>query len=93
MVSLLGGSPGLNGRGPAVADYVFRFPAPAPVAPPILGFVDVSFAYPGGPTLFADLNFGLDMESRFAIVGPNGAVRRLRAFLMSVWQPDALCRP
>ena len=56
------------------AEYQFRFPAPAPVAPPILGFVDVSFAYPGGPTLFTDLNFGLDMESRFAIVGPNGAL-------------------
>ncbi len=26
----------------------------------------------GGPTLFRDLNFGLDLESRFAIVGPNG---------------------
>lgn len=59
---------GARGR----AEYVFRFPAPAPVAPPILGFVDVSFGYPGGPTLFADLNFGLDMDSRFAIVGPNG---------------------
>ena len=56
------------------AEYQFRFPAPAPVAPPILGFVDVSFGYPGGPTLFTDLNFGLDMESRFAIVGPNGAL-------------------
>lgn len=26
----------------------------------------------GGPTLFRNLNFGLDLESRFAIVGPNG---------------------
>ena len=51
---------------------MFRFPAPGAVAPPILGFVDVSFGYPGGPTLFSDLNFGLDMDSRFAIVGPNG---------------------
>jgi len=26
----------------------------------------------GGPTLFHNLNFGLDLESRLAIVGPNG---------------------
>ncbi|KAJ9529814.1 hypothetical protein QJQ45_022248, partial [Haematococcus lacustris] len=26
----------------------------------------------GGPTLFHDLTFGLDLDSRFAIVGPNG---------------------
>ena len=26
----------------------------------------------GGPTLFRNLEFGLDLESRFAIVGPNG---------------------
>ena len=29
--------------------------------------------YPGGPELFRNLNFGIDMESRFAMVGPNGA--------------------
>ena len=50
-----------------------RFPDPDPVVPPILAFNDVSFGYPGGPTLFHDLNFGIDMESRFAMVGPNGA--------------------
>lgn len=55
-------------------DYLFRFPDPAggPVPPPVLSFNDVDFAYPGGPTLFRGLNFGLDLDSRFAIVGPNG---------------------
>ncbi|EFN50446.1 hypothetical protein CHLNCDRAFT_55886, partial [Chlorella variabilis] len=39
--------------------YIFRFPTPPDVAsPPILGFTDVDFGYPGGPTLFRDLNFG-----------------------------------
>ena len=51
----------------------YRFPAPSPVSPPILSFNDVSFGYPGGPTLFHNLNFGIDTESRFAMVGPNGA--------------------
>ena len=54
-------------------EYVFTFPDPgAAISPPILGFHDVSFNYPGGPTLFKGLNFGLDLESRAAIVGPNG---------------------
>ena len=39
--------------------YQFRFPDPPDGAsPPILSFTDVSFGYPGGPTLFHDLNFG-----------------------------------
>lgn len=53
--------------------YQFRFPEPDTVSPPILGFHNVSFGYPGGRRLFHDLNFGIDMESRFAMVGPNGA--------------------
>jgi hypothetical protein len=52
--------------------YQFRFPEPDTVSPPILGFHNVSFGYPGGRQLFHDLNFGIDMESRFAMVGPNG---------------------
>jgi ABC-type multidrug transport system fused ATPase/permease subunit len=54
-------------------EYVFTFPDPgAAISPPILGFHDVTFHYPGGPVLFRGLNFGLDLESRAAIVGPNG---------------------
>ena len=54
--------------------YQFRFPEPDTVSPPILGFHNVSFGYPGGRRLFHDLNFGIDMESRFAMVGPNGGL-------------------
>ncbi|KAG2423892.1 hypothetical protein HXX76_014945 [Chlamydomonas incerta] len=54
-------------------EYIFSFPEPeGAAAPPIIAFNDVDFNYPGGPTLFKKLNFGLDLESRFAIVGPNG---------------------
>ena len=54
-------------------EYVFRFPDPGEgVGAPIISFNNVSFNYPGGPTLFSNLEFGLDLESRFAIVGPNG---------------------
>ncbi|KAF5827580.1 P-loop containing nucleoside triphosphate hydrolase protein [Dunaliella salina] len=55
------------------SEYCFKFPDPGDtINPPIIGFNDVSFNYPGGPTLFRNLNFGLDLESRLAIVGPNG---------------------
>ncbi|KAJ3189200.1 hypothetical protein HDU85_002825 [Gaertneriomyces sp. JEL0708] len=41
--------------------------------PPVLKFSDVDFAYPGGERLFHNLNFGIDLDSRIALVGPNGA--------------------
>lgn len=54
-------------------EYRFEFPTPddKPL-PPIISFTDVDFGYPGGPTLFRGLNFGIDLESRLAMVGPNG---------------------
>ena len=39
---------------------------------PCIAPADVDFNYPGQPTLFRNLNFGIDMASRVAIVGPNG---------------------
>ncbi|KAG1664619.1 hypothetical protein FOA52_004494 [Chlamydomonas sp. UWO 241] len=65
-------------------EYVFRFPVPdSMVAPPIIAFHNVSFGYPGGPELFTDLTFGLDLESRFAIVGPNGIGKSTMLSLIS----------
>ncbi|XP_058787243.1 ABC transporter F family member 3 [Vicia villosa] len=54
-------------------DYKFEFPTPddRPGAP-IISFSDASFGYPGGPILFRNLNFGIDLDSRIAMVGPNG---------------------
>ncbi|KAJ4744815.1 ATP-binding cassette sub-family F member 3 [Rhynchospora pubera] len=54
-------------------DYKFEFPTPDDrPGPPIISFSDASFGYPGGPLLFKNLNFGIDLESRIAMVGPNG---------------------
>merc|ERR1719414_71572 len=50
----------------------FRFPETSQLQPPILGLYNVSFNYPDQPKLFKDVEFGIDMESRVAIVGPNG---------------------
>jgi ABC-type transport system involved in cytochrome bd biosynthesis fused ATPase/permease subunit len=35
-------------------------------------FPDVTFAYPGQPSLFKSCDFGIDLNSRVAIVGPTG---------------------
>lgn len=54
-------------------DYKFEFPTPDDrPGPPIISFSDASFGYPGGPLLFKNLNFGIDLDSRIAMVGPNG---------------------
>ena len=56
-------------------DYIvkFRFPDPPPIQPPVLGLHNVSFKYQGAKeNIFEDVEFGIDMDSRIAIVGPNG---------------------
>merc|ERR1719494_447184 len=50
----------------------FTIKSPPPLNPPILGLADASFCYPGQPKLFNKVDFGIDMKSRIAIVGPNG---------------------
>lgn len=50
----------------------FAFPDPPPLQPPILGLHNVNFAYPGQKPLFRNVDFGIDLNSRVAIVGPNG---------------------
>lgn len=55
-------------------DYIvsFKFPEPPPLNPPILGLHSVKFGYENQKLLFKKLDFGIDMSSRVAIVGPNG---------------------
>jgi ATP-binding cassette subfamily F protein 2 len=45
------------------------------MAPPLISFADVAFAYSGKKEdyLFKKLRFGIDSDSRIALVGPNGA--------------------
>jgi len=50
----------------------FRFPETSQLQPPILGLYNVSFNYPDQAPLFKNVDFGIDMDSRIAIVGPNG---------------------
>ena len=43
--------------------------------PPVISFNDVAFSYSGKKQdyLFSGLHFGIDSDSRIALVGPNGA--------------------
>lgn len=55
-------------------DYIvkFSFPEPPPLQPPILGLHNVTFSYQNQKPLFRKTDFGIDLNSRVAIVGPNG---------------------
>lgn len=52
----------------------FRFPETGKLPPPVISFSDVSFSYSGRPEnfLYRNLEFGVHMDSRIALVGPNG---------------------
>ncbi|XP_026846504.1 ATP-binding cassette sub-family F member 1 [Drosophila persimilis] len=50
----------------------FRFPEPSQLQPPILGVHNITFAFAGQKPLFIKADFGIDLSSRVAIVGPNG---------------------
>lgn len=49
------------------------FPAAAELPPPCISVIDASFGYTEERILYENLNFGVDCDSRVAIVGPNGA--------------------
>ncbi|KAK3276097.1 hypothetical protein CYMTET_15807, partial [Cymbomonas tetramitiformis] len=50
-----------------------QFPAATKLPPPCISVQSAAFGYEEGKTLYKDLDFGLDTDSRVAIVGPNGA--------------------
>ncbi|CAI6334031.1 unnamed protein product [Periconia digitata] len=54
--------------------FTFRFADVEKLPPPVLSLDDMSFSYSGNleDTLYENLDFGVDMDSRTALVGPNG---------------------
>jgi len=61
----------------------FKFSDPGHLPPPVLAFHDVSFGYPGCAPLYTNVNFGVDLDSRVALVGPNGAGKTTLVKLMA----------
>ncbi|KAI9818385.1 MAG: ABC transporter ATP-binding protein arb1 [Pycnora praestabilis] len=54
--------------------FTFRFADVEKLPPPVLSFDDVTFSYSGNKkdNLYENLDLGVDMDSRTALVGPNG---------------------
>lgn len=61
----------------------FKFSDPGHLPPPVLAFHDVSFGYPNCEPLYNNVNFGVDLDSRVALVGPNGAGKTTLVKLMA----------
>ncbi|KAL3939691.1 MAG: hypothetical protein SGBAC_005636, partial [Bacillariaceae sp.] len=53
--------------------YDWTFPDAGQLPVPVLSIENVSFAYPGGKELYSKVDFGVDLQTRVALVGPNGA--------------------
>ena len=45
------------------------------IPPPVVMVQHIKFSYPDGTLIYKDLDFGIDLDSRIALVGPNGAGR------------------
>lgn len=61
----------------------FKFTDPGHLPPPVLAFHDVKFAYPNCEPLYEHVSFGVDLDSRVALVGPNGAGKTTLVKLMA----------
>lgn len=72
---------------PVIPDRVFSFSFAdvEKLPPPVLSFDDVSFSYSGEweDTLYEHLDLGVDMDSRTALVGPNGVGKSTLLRLMT----------
>ena len=78
---------GLTPSPKAERTFEFAFPDCRKLPPPVLPFKDVTFSYPGAdpnaPPLLRNLEFGVDCDSRVALVGPNGAGKSTLLKLMT----------
>ncbi|MCJ1362460.1 ABC transporter ATP-binding protein arb1 [Acarospora aff. strigata] len=65
--------------------FTFRFAEVEKLPPPVLSFDDVTFSYSGkaNDTLYEHLDLGVDMDSRTALVGPNGVGKSTLLRLMT----------
>ena len=62
---------------------VFRFTDVGKLPPPVLQFSEVSFGYTPENLIYKNIDFGVDLDSRIALVGPNGAGKSTLLKLMT----------
>lgn len=65
--------------------FTFRFADVEKLPPPVLSFDDVTFSYSGDKKddLYRNMDLGFDMDSRTALVGPNGVGKSTLLRLMT----------
>lgn len=65
---------GLTEKVVAEKTLSFTFPDCGKIAPPVLSVQHVSFKYKNDTNwIYKDIDFGIDLDTRIALVGPNGA--------------------
>lgn len=61
----------------------WSFPDAGQLPVPVCSIENVSFNYPGGSELYSKVDFGVDLQTRVALVGPNGAGKTTLIKLMT----------
>src|SRR5687768_15005544 len=65
---------GLTDRVVSDKSVTFYFPSCGTIPPPVIMVQNVSFRYNDKtPHIYKNLEFGIDLDTRLALVGPNGA--------------------
>jgi ATP-binding cassette subfamily F protein 2 len=74
---------GLTPMPEADPHWDWSFPDAGQLPVPVLAIENVSFNYPGGKELYSKVDFGVDLQTRVALVGPNGAGKTTLIKLMT----------
>lgn len=65
---------GLTEKVTSDKSLTFFFPSCGEIPPPVIMVQNVSFRYNDkSPIIYKNLEFGIDLDTRLALVGPNGA--------------------
>lgn len=64
---------GLTSKPEEIVTYDWNFPDAGTLPVPVLAIENVTFAYPNSEALYHNVDFGIDLDTRVALVGPNGA--------------------
>lgn len=72
----------------------FYFPSCGTIPPPVIMVQNVSFRYSDTtPLIYKNLEFGVDLDSRVALVGPNGAGKSTLLKLLCGELVPSVCEP
>jgi len=73
-------------------DWDWSFPDSGQLPMSMLAVENITFAYPGRENLYMDLDFGVDLQTCVALVGPNRAGKTtLAAFISCALAYEWLC--